>query len=669
MSLVEKEKDTGEPVPWIPLIVLSASLGFIGAVWIGFLQPNPFAGEAYNLGVVVCATIVTPISFITISAVKFLSTLTKRKISVTTLTYLYTVTIVSAYYMSTYYPFALPARFFTLRFINPDDAKYIPSLMAPSAAVTEKLMTGGVPIPWEEWTLPILYWWGSSVLFGLFFISISNILRARWINIEKVPFPHTVLAYNIIIGTTKGSKLEARRIVSPYILGLVVGFIYQTLVFTALLFPWFPDVFGWRTQTCPGGWYYLTPDSPLAGIIGFSNFNKNPLLISVAYLAPKTVLFSTVFWYIVFLILMQVAYTSGYYTSIPSLSGCGRIWCGSDTIPFGEPYKWVLISNIGGVLSLVIFYMFTIRTYIMDTIRAALGKGPMLETERNEPMTYRNSYLMLFASFLLILAILHMSGVNLAAAFALIFIACIWFLAGIRIYGLIGFDARSGGLGMAMMKILYPPPAENPDRSWILSMYFAGTQASDAPQYGWGGTLFASMAAYRLANLTGVNNRNVFKLICITAILAPISAILGFLTIMYTFGQSKLHAPNVIQDTIQNYSWRAFSPNYPTTPPHIPYILVGMAIVGFLTIMHARYVWFPLEPIGFLTATTSHTLLEGAWTMFTAAWILKELTLRIGGSKAYENYGVPTASGFFLGYVLAILLAGVVSLTRFFFPF
>jgi len=529
-------------------------------------------------------------------------------------------------------------------------------------------MTGGVPIPWGDWIVPLLYWWGSSVLFGLFFIAISNILRARWIDVEKVPFPHTMLAYHMITSTMGGNQ-ETKRLVNPYVVGLVVGFAYQVLVFTPMIFPWFPDIFGWRTQTCPGGWYYISTDSPLAGVIGFANLNKNPLLISISYLAPKIVLFNTVFWYVVLLVLMQAAYSFGYYTSVPGLSGCGRIWCGSDTIPYGDPFKWVLISNIGGVLALTIFYLFTARTYIVDTVQAALGRGSLLQTEKNEAMTYRNSYLMLIISFVLLLMILSSTGINLAAAFALILVTGIWFLAGVRIYGLIGFDARSGGTGMSLMKIIYPPTADKPDTSWTLSMYFAGTQASDTPQYGWAGPLFASMAAYRLANLTGVGNKNVFKLILITTILAPLSALIGFLTIMYTFGQSRLQAPNVIQDTINNYSWRALSPTYPTTPPHIPYILVGMAIVGFFTIMHARYVWFPFEPIGFLTATTAHTLLEGAWTMFAVAWILKELTLRIGGTKAYENYGSPMASGFFLGYVLALLLMGLISVTRFFFPF
>jgi len=42
--------------------------------------------------------------------------------------------------------------------------------------------------------------------------------------------------------------------------------------------------------------------------------------------------------------------------------------------------------------------------------------------------------------------------------------------------------------------------------------------------------------------------------------------------------------------------------------------------------------------------------------MFLAARILKGLTLRIGGSKAYEEYGVPIMAGFIVGFVLVALI-------------
>jgi hypothetical protein len=49
--------------------------------------------------------------------------------------------------------------------------------------------------------------------------------------------------------------------------------------------------------------------------------------------------------------------------------------------------------------------------------------------------------------------------------------------------------------------------------------------------------------------------------------------------------------------------------------------------------------------------------------------VLKALTLRIGGSKAYEEHGRPLAGGFLVGYALAVLILGLVGIYRFFFPF
>jgi hypothetical protein len=57
------------------------------------------------------------------------------------------------------------------------------------------------------------------------------------------------------------------------------------------------------------------------------------------------------------------------------------------------------------------------------------------------------------------------------------------------------------------------------------------------------------------------------------------------------------------------------------------------------------------------------------WDAFLGAWIAKFLTLRIGGSKAYEEYGVPFVSGGIAGYALANLIAYLVGTVRFFIPF
>ena len=98
-------------------------------------------------------------------------------------------------------------------------------------------------------------------------------------------------------------------------------------------------------------------------------------------------------------------------------------------------------------------------------------------------------------------------------------------------------------------------------------------------------------------------------------------------------------------------------------------MVAGAAFAMLLSFLHARFVWFPLEPLGFLLATDGHALIEGIWTMTLAAWVAKTITLRVGGSKLYEKTGIPVAIGFLIGVIIIVILGGAVLVYRFFFPF
>lgn len=47
------------------------------------------------------------------------------------------------------------------------------------------------------------------------------------------------------------------------------------------------------------------------------------------------------------------------------------------------------------------------------------------------------------------------------------------------------------------------------------------------------------------------------------------------------------------------------------------------------------------------------------WGYITVAWILKFITFRVGGSKLYEDYGVPLAVGIFLGAFLVQVVTDI----------
>jgi hypothetical protein len=112
-------------------------------------------------------------------------------------------------------------------------------------------------------------------------------------------------------------------------------------------------------------------------------------------------------------------------------------------------------------------------------------------------------------------------------------------------------------------------------------------------------------------------------------------------------------------------TWSGTSPEVTSGGPWIPNAIAGIIIIWTLTLLHARYPWFPLDPYGFLMTFSARAFSEGIWVMIVIAWILKVATLRVGGSKAYERLGLPVATGFLLGYALAILSGGVISAIRY----
>ena len=51
--------------------------------------------------------------------------------------------------------------------------------------------------------------------------------------------------------------------------------------------------------------------------------------------------------------------------------------------------------------------------------------------------------------------------------------------------------------------------------------------------------------------------------------------------------------------------------------------------------------------------------------MKLAAWVLKTVTLRVGGSKLYERTDVPATIGFIIGIVVVTVIGGALLVIRF----
>jgi hypothetical protein len=667
MSEASSEKVT-EKVPWLLVVLLSIFLGAFGIAWLQFLPSNLFS--YYNFGSILCVMNLTAAPFIVLIFTSIFSKLTGKKVSLVTLTYLYVIAYTSSWYVSTYCPFEF-ADITSSRHMNSDwSSAYVASFMAPPMDITSQLVTGHVAVPWGDWLPAIMYHWSLFILLGFFYISVATLFRRLWVDIERVPFPHALLAYELVRRMPQEKKSLMEKLGRPFLVGIVLGLVFQIPIFMQAIFPWFPDIYGWRTL-CSSGQWYVTGASPFAGIAGLSAFQEHPAAVAMAYLAPLSISFNAWFWQMIYMVLMQLAYVTGSYTGIETEGGCGRAWCSPSGLR-EPPFKFQAISYGGGLIGLTVMGLILNRKYIVETVRAALAKhSSRLEVEKNEALTYRSTYLLLGACFVLLVVLFMLDGMGFVPALLVPISYFLFWMANARLFGLAGMQARGGDHGNTLLRLLlWPQAPDPPTREYVLAAYYS-RRGMDSPDAIQGGSIFSGFASYKMASLTGTSNSSVLKVMLTSTIIVPVVVLITYIWVCYGYGGSVLPGNGGQVRTQQFFNWSNPS-SYnlvPSVEPLAPYVILGFLIVAALDILHARFVWFPFEPVGFIIGTSFISVLWGYWGSFLIAWALKIITLRLGGSKLYENLGVPIAGGFITGYMIAVILGGTIGVLRFFVPF
>lgn len=652
-------------IPWMLVVVVTIVMTALGTVWIILLQSNSMI--FFNPGSVNCAEEFAALPYLVLLLSLVAYKLLGRKVSGVSLTYLYLAAVFTAAMAVNHYAIRVPPGFVSQRWLNPDTfSQFIPEFMAPPREVAEQILYGAPSIPWNYVTPMVIYWWLLYGFFGTFMASIGALWQREWIEIEQIPFPQTIAVYQVFEQTAqKRSKI-------PYIIGIVFGFAFQFVVFLIMTFPWFPDIYGWRCATLCYGAGCINSEHPLYSVVAFAMYSKNPSLAALFYMAPLTTLFTSTIFNIIFFIAVQAAYYAGYYTGLMSMPGCGRAECGPDALEYGGLFKFSTLANMGGGVGLVTMYLFLRREYLRDIFRSVVK--PMTEEQK----TTRVAFIVMVVSYIAIMGLLMMAGISFANAFLIPLMTWVLFFGALMVFGRTGYNAIGAGAhGLYWLRLtVYPELPETPDANYALTCVLMRQAGSDGLSQGWGGALAASFASYKFANLTKTDTRNMYYVMLVVAIVIPLVEWLVLFSMAYTYGaanlpfyQYSLFARDMFYAADPNNPWSGIAPEIMCGENWIAYWLSGIFIIWALSWLHARFMTFPLDPYGFLLSYANRSISEGIWDMVAVAWVLKLLTLRIGGSRAYEEYGVPVATGFLLGYALSILTGGLISAVRFFVPF
>ncbi|MEM2373773.1 MAG: OPT/YSL family transporter [Thermoproteota archaeon] len=664
---VLEEKVTVSTLIWVA--VVSVFLGFFGKVW---LYPLPSSlAPFYNFGEVICTIGLTSAPFIVLMITVAFLELIRRRINVVILTYLYVVAFAISWFVS-YEGMYLWGVIIGSRHMAVDlSLKYVPWILAPSADVTRQLIYGHTTIPWDAWLPSTIYYWIFFVSVCLFQISIATLFRRQWIDVEKLTFPHTMLAYELVKRSSKEESSIVKKLGKPFLLGTILGLVFQVPVFMTTIFPWFPDIYGWKTLCGPGYWY-VRPGTSLAYVAGLTTCNVHPIAAVIGYILPLSITFNVWFWYIIWLILMQVSYAMGYYTGIENNGGCGRTgWCSPSGV-IDPPLSMQSVTYGGGLLALTFAWLVLNRKYLFDTLKMTFKKSEnRLEIEKNEALSYRDTYLLLGGSIILLITLFITVGMSATSILLMIITYFIGFVAYARIYGMTGLVVGGVIHGNTLFRLLMYPTAPDPlTTDFVMSAVYSLQGLDDAHVIH---SVYTGFASYKMASLTGVSNKNVLKVMLIATVIAPIVVILTIISLLYTYGATALPGAGALP-----LNWDAIFANYaspaswitrPSREPVLPYVATGFLVTLLLEYLHARFIWLPLSGVGFVIGMSRINIKWGWWGPFLVAWILKTITLRIGGSKLYEEVGLPISAGFVVGYMIALILGGMMGLLRFFIPY
>ncbi|RLI26224.1 hypothetical protein DRO57_01780 [Candidatus Bathyarchaeota archaeon] len=652
-------------------------VNFVGGLWVMLTGPMRMF---YNLGVILCSIAFATSFYIFHIILGGLTQLTGSKWLASKLTrenmvYLLIIGSSAAWFMSpTGSAHQAWGGFIGTRLAYPEESVMLfPTFVAPATEFCKPLITGGTAVPWDVWAPFIVFWWIYLYGVALLFTALATILRKDWIDVERVPFQQAMILYEFIRRMPKPEKPKIKiSPSSPFTIGFILGVVFNLPILMTYLFPWFPDIYGWRTNTCGHGAIMSLADTPLWSIIGISMVNKHPLAVSVMYLAPLNIIFNIWFWYFVYLVLMQVAFYMGYYTGLndPGIcpTGCCRAW-GPVNIRMDPPYKWNAFAS-GGMIAMTFFYLLIRWRYIRDTLRAAFGG--YREFEKGEPVSYKVSWLLFLVGFIVIMAVWMAAGMDLVAALLLPVTFFFFWTTKTRIWGMTGTYIRAAEHGHTLYRLLLWPKAPEPivnHPSFVLAAYNSEFNV-DCPENQNAGSYFSAFAAYRLADLLKVDTRNVFKVLLVVQALAPLVSVTTWCWGMHLFGSTKLGwGAYVGSPPLDRNANPANWNRLPGREPWVHIFFIGFLAMGAISYLHSKFVWFPFEPIGFLMAFSEACLFFGVWLPALIAWILKYLTLRVGGSRLYEEHGIPVAAGFSIGFVSVSFIGGIIGIYRWFFPF
>lgn len=498
-------------------------------------------------------------------------------------------------------------------------------------------------LPWLPWLVPMLVWTGFAVVYFFTVFCLGVLLRRQWAEAEKLTFPLAQVPLNMV-GIESGTQSDRLRYSFFRNRLLWAGFALPLLVHSINSLhhynPAFPAI---QFLRLPIGQSLTEPPlDALADLKLIFHFS----IIGVGFLISSEVTLS--FWVFEIIYLIQLIAFRVY-----GLSG--------GSITPASVLALTRAEEMGAFLVLATLYfkpvLRQIRELLLHPTSFVLRKDAADKTQyairntHDEPLPPRRAALGFIGGTLLLCGFLVAAGMNPIWAVALF---VIWYSVLIVLSRLV-----SAG-GVLMVECSFMP--------WDVMMRtvsFHGVGVRNLTLMGFPQQMFMfdqgviplpyTLDAFKIMSSANVSPRQFTRALWTGFGVALIVSLVTTFVLVHQHGAINLSKwfmtdePGWPQRKIAGWLVQPFSTDWTS----LQFMTIGGLVTFILYQLHRRFLWFPLNPLGFVMASTG-TLRE-MWFSLFIGWLFHVVVLRYFGHKTYRFL-----RPFFLGLILGeFLTAGL----------
>ncbi len=484
-------------------------------------------------------------------------------------------------------------------------------------------------VPWGAWLGPVLRWLLLGGLVYAMFYFLSFLVYRQWSRREQLTFPLVKIPEAMLPPDDHGRVPDILK--------------------TALFWAGFTGAFGvlfWNGAV-QAGWIHglgpipltlnagrLFPGTVLEGIVGVFRLRLLFIALGIAFLLPTDVSFSVWFYFLVRCGMVALAYSLGYGRSFPCDRGCFS--------------NFVTAQGGGAILAFGAFCLVkTLDNYRREystlpagqraaALRPVLGLVGTLAAMTLWMATYCGDANPVTAA---VWAFAFVTGTALiTTSFMRIVAEC--GIYGLQCYGGPIHLARiTNAVRIIPVKVLLP----------LLTfhfMFFYDLKAFSAPGVAGSLRMQETVRAPRFR----------FHLTVILAILfTSLVTVIVALCMAYRSGAQQMNPWFYSRNTriLMDIARRLVDDRLEWRPPHLVFLVLGMAWVATSFFLRRFLFWFP-HPVGYVLLVDNF-MVNFYWFGFFLAWAVKKVILRYGGKHTFDKTR-PLFIGFIIGHISAAAL-------------